>query len=117
MPNSLRDQPAEVLAGYDRAMRRCKRAGLGAAAMHSYLTWARRPLPLGMGRNGSSPAGEHWLCYTVSSSFAPFQLHAVSAVPQEIVPAGKSLNRVGEMPSDRGVCEELPVHWIKPNYW
>src|SRR5260370_13389520 len=39
-----------------------------------YLTWARRPLPLGMVMNGSSPAGEHWLFYTVSSSFAAFQL-------------------------------------------
>src|SRR5258708_1993173 len=62
----------------DHAIGEVRDCGKGAV----YLTWARRPLPLGMGRNGASPAGEHWLCYTVSSSFAPCQLHAVSAVPQ-----------------------------------
>src|SRR5258708_5661508 len=81
----------------------------------AYLAWARRPRPSGRGMNGPSLADEQWWWYPLLSSSAPVQLHAVSAVPPSIVPAGTS-STVGEpVPSQRGVCEERPLHWMKPN--
>src|SRR5260221_13915964 len=80
-----------------------------------YLSWARRPRPSGLGMTGPSPAGEQWWWYTLLSSSAPVQLPAVSAVPQSIVPAGTSSTVVEQVPSERGVCEERPLHWMNPN--
>src|SRR5260221_155270 len=80
-----------------------------------YLSWARRPRPSGLGMTGPSPAGEQWWWYTLLSSSAPVQLYAVSAVPQSIVPAGTSSTVVEQVPSERGVCEERPLHWMNPN--
>src|SRR5258708_1326112 len=79
-----------------------------------YLSWARRPRPSGRGMNGPSPADEQWWWYPLLSSSAPVHLHAVSAVPPSIVPAGNSSNVGEQVPSQRGVCEERPLHWMKP---
>src|SRR5260221_11883672 len=80
-----------------------------------YLSWARRPRPSGLGMTGPSPAGEQRWWYTLLSSSAPVQLHAVSAVPQSIVPAGTSSTVVEQVRSERGVCEERPLHWMNPH--
>jgi len=81
----------------------------------AYLAWARRPRPSGRGMNGPSPADEQWWWYPLLSSSAPVQLHAVSAVPPSIVPAGTSSTVGEQVPSQSGVCEERPLHWMKPN--
>src|SRR5260221_8819518 len=81
----------------------------------AYLAWARRPRPSGRGMDGPSPADEQWWWYPLLSSSAPVQLHAVSAVPPSIVPAGTSSTVGEQVPSQSGVCEERPLHWMKPN--
>src|SRR5260221_2647215 len=65
--------------------------------------------------NGPSPADEQWWWYPLLSSSAPVQLQAVSAVPPSIVPAGTSSTVGEQVPSQRGVCEERPLHCMKPN--
>src|SRR5258707_5375031 len=87
----------------------------GGGWWRGYLAWARRPRPSGRGMNGPSPADEQWWWYPLLSSSAPVQLQAVSAVPPSIVPAGTSSTVGEQVPSQSGVCEERPLHWMKPN--
>src|SRR5260221_1030632 len=96
----------------------CRGYGRGHRFVHApavYLAWARRPRPSGRGMNGPSPADEQWWWYPLLSSSAPVQLQAVSAVPPSIVPAGTSSTVGEQVPSQRGACEERPLHCMKPN--